>query len=193
MQSQILKGNFGGYFMQVPWRGLTHKHGVVIIIIDNTDNEDYLDAISSIVSTDNILAAGCMTKRFVCFFSKLNDVEKVVYQGVEVKGEHVNVDYYSKPAKKMIISNDPPCIRNEILRPIIARKGVIVGDIKPIPLSSTKYQHIQSLRRSVTVNLDRPTQNLADTVDICYEGQSHQIHLSTNQPQCFVCNEMGHI
>ena len=175
------------------WRGLTHKHGVVVRIIDNTDNEDYLDAISSIVPTDNILAAGRMTKRFVCFFSKLNDVEKVVYQGIEVKGEHVNVDYYSKPAKKIVISNVPPCIPNEILRPIIARKGVIVGDIKPIPLSSTKYRHIQSLRRSVTVILDRPAENLADTVDICYEGQSHQIYLSTNQPRCFVCNEMGHI
>ena len=97
------------------WRGLTHKHGVVVRIIDNTDNEDYLDAISSIVPTDNILAAGRMTKRFVCFFSKLYDVEKVVYQGIEVKGEHVNVDYYSKPAKNIVISNVPPCIPNEIL------------------------------------------------------------------------------
>ena len=70
---------------------------------------------------------------------------------------------------------------------------MIVGDIKPIPLSSTKYRHIQSLRRSVTVILDRPTENLADTVDIFYEGQNHQIYLSTNQPRCFMCNEMGHI
>ena len=70
---------------------------------------------------------------------------------------------------------------------------MIVGDIKPIPLSSTKYRHIQSLRRSVIVILDRPAENLADTVDICYEGQAHQIYLSTNQPRCFVCNEMGHI
>ena len=51
------------------WLGLTHKHGMVVKMIDNTDNEDYLDAISNIVSTDNILAAGRMTKRFVCFFS----------------------------------------------------------------------------------------------------------------------------
>ena len=73
----------------------------------------------------------------------MNDVEKVVYQGIEVKGEHVCVDYYSKPAKKIVISNVPPCIPNEILRPIIARKGIIVGDIKPIPLSSTDiYSHL---------------------------------------------------
>ena len=124
---------------------------------------------------------------------KLNDVGKVVYQGIEVKGEHVHVDHYSKPANKIVISNVPPYFPNEILRPIIARKGVIVGKIKPIPLSSTKYRHIQSLRRSVTVILDRPTENLADTVDIFYEGQNHQIYLSTNQPRCFICNEMGHI
>ena len=150
------------------WRGLTHKHGIVVKIIDNTDNEDYLDSISNIVSTDNILAAGRMTKRFICFFSMLNDVEKVVYQGIEVKGEHVH--RYSKPANTIVISNVPPCFLNDILRPIIARKSVIVGDIKPIPLSSTKYRHIQSLRRSVTVILDRPTENLADTDDIFYEG-----------------------
>ena len=51
------------------WRGLTHKHGVVVRFIDNTDNEDYLDAVSSIVPTDTILATGRMTKRFVWVFS----------------------------------------------------------------------------------------------------------------------------
>ena len=146
---------------------MTHKHGIVVKMIDNTDNEDYLDVISTIVSRYNILAAVRMTKRFFVFFSStlLNDVERVVYQGIEVKGEHVHVDHYSKPANEFVISNVPKCFPTAILRPLIARKGVIVGEIKPIPHSSTKYRHIQPLRRSVTVILDRPNENLADTVD----------------------------
>ena len=50
------------------WKGLTQKHGVVIRLIDDTENDDYLDAISRVVSQNNMLAAGRMTKRFVCFF-----------------------------------------------------------------------------------------------------------------------------
>ena len=81
------------------WWGLTHNHDVVVKIIYNTDNEDDLDAISNIVSTDNMLAAGRMTnKSFVCFSSMFNDVENIVYQGSEVKGENGHVEHYSKPA-----------------------------------------------------------------------------------------------
>ena len=50
------------------WRGLTQKHGIVIRLVDFTENEEYLDAISQVVSSKCILAAGRMTKRFVCFF-----------------------------------------------------------------------------------------------------------------------------
>ena len=175
------------------WRGLTQKHGIVIRLVDFTENEEYLDAISQVVSSKCILAAGRMTKRFVCFFSTLNDVEKVVLHGIELNGEHVHVDHYSKPANKIVISNVPPCIPNDILRPIIARKGEIVGEIKPIPLSSSKYRHIQSFRRSVSVILDRPVENISDSIEIYFDGQSHQIYLSSNQPKCFNCLDFGHI
>lgn len=175
------------------WKGLTQKHGVVIRLIDYTENDDYLDAISQVVSQNNMLAAGRMTKRFVCFFSTLSDVEKVVSEGLEIRGEHVTVEHYSKPASKIVISNVPPCIPNDILRPIIARKGEIVGDIKPIPISSGRFKHIQSFRRSVSVILDRPNENMSDAIDIFFDGQTHQIYLSSNQPKCFNCFEFGHI
>ena len=127
------------------------------------------------------------------FFSTLSDVEKVVSEGLEIRGEHVTVEHYSKPASKIVISNVPPCIPNDILRPIIARKGEIVGDIRPIPLSSGRFKHIQSFRRSVSVILDRPNENLSDAIDIFFDGQTHQIYLSSNQPKCFNCFEFGHI
>ena len=49
--------------MKWSWVGLTKKHCAVVIFIDNTDNEY---AISSIISTDDILDTSSMTERFVC-------------------------------------------------------------------------------------------------------------------------------
>ena len=99
----------------------------------------------------------------------------------------MHVYYYSKPAKKCFITNVPPFIPNKVLRPIIARKCVIVGELKPMPHSSIKY-HIfsHSGERSVTVILDRSAKIVSDDVDTCYEGPNHHYIYQHNSCSSFV-------
>lgn len=66
------------------------------------------------------------------------------------------------PAKKIIISNMPPFLRNELLEKELARHGQKVSAIKMIPISckSPHLKHVMSFRRQVFMILKKSDEEM---------------------------------
>ncbi|KAI4889036.1 hypothetical protein NFI96_021780 [Prochilodus magdalenae] len=154
-----------------------------------TTVEDVLLAVGEQVGCEHICSASRMNRAVMVFLEKESLVSSLIESGIGVKGVLVQVSPLSAPAIRVVISNVPPFIKNEL-----ARFGKFASTMKMIPLGckSTAVKHVLSFRRQVFMFLASCDQHL-DISFRCKHGDgSYVVFASTERLRCFECGDIGH-
>lgn len=92
------------------------------------------------------------------------------------------------PARKIVISNAPPFIKNEVLTKELSRYGQLVSPIKMVYLGcrSPLLKHVVCHRRQVFMVLDN-TDDLCLSFNFKVDGFSYMVFASSETMKCFGC------
>lgn len=174
---------------------LTIKHGCKCMPEAAVSVEDCLIAVSAAIGGANIKSASRMNKAIVFFLSESHMVNDLVETGLIIKDIFVPVLPLSSPAKKVILSNVPPFVKNEKLEQILQRYGKIVSPIKMIPLGckSPEIRHVMSFRRQALMILNSQSDPLNLSAKLSIEGKDYTVFISSESMKCFVCGDFGHV
>lgn len=94
---------------------LTARHGCKCIPDDSVSVEHCLVAIGNEIGAQNILSASRMNKALVVFLKELTMVDHLVECGVSVRDNFIPVLPLSNLSKKVILSNVPSFIPNDMI------------------------------------------------------------------------------
>lgn len=173
---------------------LTRRHGVKVESKINV--EQVCLAVGEIVGHDYIVSASRMNSAIVIFFKSIEKANEVVQSGVVLNGSLVSVLPLSSPSKKVILSNVPPFINDDILVQELSRYGKLVSSIKKIPLGckSPLVKHLVSFRRQVFMVL----KNGIDEIDLVFkfkiDGFDYTVFATSDTTiKCFNCSKIGHL
>lgn len=106
----------------------------------------------------------------------------------------LHVTPLSAPATRVVISNVPPFIKDELIMKELARFGKFAGPMTDIPLGckNSAVKHIRSFRRQVYMFLNNRDQT-RDVHFQCKHGDSsYTVFDTTERLRCFGCGEIGH-
>lgn len=119
---------------------------------------------------------------------------EMVDNGVEIDGVFHLVLPLSTPSKKVIPSNVPPFIKDEVLSQTLSRYGKLVSQIKNIAITSKspRVKHILSFRRFVYMVL-KDNNDLDLTLNVKVEDFNYVICATTTTRKCFGCGLSGHL
>jgi len=138
------------------------------------------------------VSASRMNSAFVLFFSTIEKANELVQKGVVIKGSLTPVFPLSTPAKKIMISNIPPFVKDEMIVQELSRHGKIVSPIKKIPLGckSPLVKHLVSFRRQVFMILKDGEDELDLVFKFKIEGFDYTVFASSDTTiKCFGCGE----
>ncbi len=176
------------------FENLTRRHGVKID--SKASVEDICLAVGDVVNHENIASASRMNNAVVLFLSTIEKANEIVQNGVVIKGSLIPVFPLSTPAKKIVLSNIPPFVKDEIIVQELSRYGKIVSPIKKIPLGckSPLVKHLVSFRRQVFMIL----KNGEDELDLVFkfkiDGFDYAVFASSDTTiKCYGCKKIGHL
>lgn len=174
------------------FESLTRRHGIKIT--SRASVEDCSLAVGEAIGYDNIVSAARMNSAIVLFLSSVDLVNAVVESGVVIDGTFTSVFPLSSPSKKVIISNVPPFIKDDVLIETLSRYGKLVSPIRKIVIStnSSLIRHIVSHRRFVYMTVTN-NKDLDLTLNVTVEGFNYPIYISTCLMKCFSCGQTGHL
>lgn len=174
------------------FESITRQHGIRINTSDSVEKCSL--AVGELVGHEKIVSAARMNNAVVLFLEKVEWANALVQSGIGVGGEYLPVLPLSTPAKKVIISNVPPFVKDEILLESLARHGKIVSPIKKIGIASKNplLKHVVSFRRFLYMIIEGD-RDLELTINVKVEGVNHVVYATTHIMQCFGCGETGHL
>lgn len=73
-----------------------------------------------------------MNSAFVLFLDDLNKVNEIVASGIVLNDSYTPVMPLIQPAKKILLSNVPPFIKDEVIQRELVRHGKVVSQFKKI-------------------------------------------------------------
>ncbi len=155
---------------------LSRRHGIKLAPVVNCSVEDCSLAVGKAVGFDS-MSASRMNSAVVIFLDTIEKVNSVVQSGVIIQDTFTPVIPLVQPAKRIILSNVPPFIKDETLINELSRHGKIVSQMKRIPLGckSPLLKHVVCFRRQLYMILksDLDELNLSfkfkfDGFDLCY-------------------------
>lgn len=172
---------------------LTRRHGVKIV--SKASVEDCSLAVGEVVGCENVVSASRMNNAIVVFLKTTELANIVVESGVVVDNAFVPVLPLSLPSKKVILSNVPPFIKNDVLAPVLERYGKLVSPIKMIQIGckSPLLKHVVSFRRFVYMVLNESREDLDLTFNLKHDEFNYVIFATTNNMKCLSCGELGHL
>lgn len=170
---------------------LTREHAIKVPT--RTSVEKCSLAVGGLIGHENILSASRMNNAVVLFLRSEHMAHYLIEQGIVVDDEFITVLPLSSPAKKVILSNVPPFISDEILIESLARYGKLVSQIKKIAIAttSTLLKHVVSFRRSVYMLLKEPEIDM--TLNVKTGGFNYAIFVTSKSMKCFGCGQVGHL
>ncbi len=135
-----------------------------------------------------------MNGAVVIFLDEVDKVNRLLESGVTINDTHTPVFSLTGPAKKVIISNAPPFLKNELLEKELGRYGKLVSPIKMIPFSckSPQLKHVVSFRRHVYMILKKNDEELNLVFKFKVEDFDYTVHVTTELMKCFGCGAVGH-
>ncbi len=97
-----------------------------------------------------------MNSTIVLFLDDVNKVNEIVASGIVINEAYTAVMPLMQPAKKILVSNVPPYIKDEVIERELARHGKVVSKIKKIALNckSVQLKHVVTFRRQVYMILN---------------------------------------
>ena len=170
------------------------KNAVKMESLEGVSVNIYVEKIAEMVEDKEILAASRMNRSVVVFLKTTNSVDIICTNGLTITEEFIQPQPMVKPATKVILSNVPPFLPNELLAEKLEPYGkVITQSFRYIPLGCRKdsLRHVKSFRRQVYIVLKQG--NINGVLHTFYNGNSYSIYISTDEVRCFHCKDTGHI
>ncbi len=123
---------------------LTRRHAFKLCPSIDCSVEDCALAVGAIVGYDSIKSAARMNNGVVIF---VDSFATIVEQGVVIKETFVQAIPLVNPAKKIVLSQVPPFISNEMLERELVRYGQLMSPIRSFSLGckSPKLRHVVSI------------------------------------------------
>lgn len=171
---------------------LTRKHGIKI---DSPSSVEEISlAVGRKIGHDNVLSASRMNSAAVLFLASVELVNEMVESGVVVEEVFSPVLPLSSPSKKVMLSNVPPFISNDVLTEALSRYGKVVSPPKMIPLAtkSPLLKHVVSFRRFAYIIL-KDKGELELSLNVKVDDFNYMIYATTNNMKCFGCGQLGHL
>ena len=173
---------------------LTRQHGVKIQC--SASVEECSLAIGDVVGHENVKSASRMNNAIVVFISTVDKARQVIATGIVLNDAHTTVLPLSSPSKKVIISNVPPFINDNLIEDKLSGYGRLVSSIRKISLGckSTLLKHVVSFRRQVYMVLDNGEEELNLTIKLNVDGFEYTVYATTDALlRCFHCGCVGHV
>lgn len=174
---------------------LSRRHGIKIATAMNCSVEECSLAVGNVVSHDSIMSASRMNSAVVIFLDSIEKVNSVVQNGIVVQETFTPVMPLVQPAKKIILSNVPPFIKDELLITELSRHGKIVSQMRKVPLGckSPLLKHVVSFRRQVYMVLKSEVEEINVAFKFRFDGFDYVVFASSETMKCFKCGGEGHI
>lgn len=172
---------------------LTRRHGVKVESVVSV--EDCILAIGEVVGHKNVLAASRMSNAVVCFVNTVENAVNVVERGIVIRGVFTSVLPLSTPTKKVILSNVPPFVKDDVLIKELSRFGKVVAPVKKIAIGgkSDLVKHVVSFRRFTYMILSDNKTELNLTLKLKIQDFDYTVYVSTDVMKCFGCGRIGHL
>uniref|UniRef100_A0A9J8BET3 Protein phosphatase 1 regulatory subunit 16A n=1 Tax=Cyprinus carpio carpio TaxID=630221 RepID=A0A9J8BET3_CYPCA len=169
-------------------------HGIKVVPAFNCSVEDCALAVGKAVGYDSIVSASRMNGAVVIFLDVIEKVNSVVQSGVVIQDTLVSVVPLIQPAKRIILSNVPPFIKDELLVAELSRHGKIMSQMKKIPLGckSPLLKHVVCFRRQVYMVLNKAEDEMNMAFKSRIDGFDYVIFASSDTMKCFACGMEGH-
>lgn len=174
---------------------LMHRHAIKLSPPAGCSVEDCSLAVGEEVGYGSIKSASQMNSAVVIFLDDIDKANQLIENGVVIQGTFIPVLSLVNPAKKIIISNVPPFLKNEVLVKELQRYGQLVSPIKLIPMSckSPHLKHVMSFRRQVLMVLKNNDEELNLVFKFKIDGYDYTVHVTSEMMKCFRCGAVGHL
>jgi len=175
---------------------LTRRHAIKLSPPNGCSVEECVLAVGEIVGYDSVKSASRMNSAVVIFLDSVEKVNQLLESGVVIQDTHTSVLSLVNPAKKVIISNVPPFLKNELLEKELGRHGKLVSPIKMIPISckSPHLKHVVSFRRHVHMILKKSDEELNLVFKFKVEDFDYTVHITSETMfwvwDCRACNSL---
>lgn len=172
---------------------LTRRHGIKI---ESPASVEVCSlAVGEMVGHEKVLSASRMNKAIVLFLETVELATVMVENGVMIDDVFTPVLPLSTPSKKVILSNVPPFIKDDILAQSLTRYGKLVSPIRKIAIASKNplLKHVVSFRRYVHMILNDTDSEVDLTLNVKIEGFSYAIYATSRMMKCFGCGLPGHL
>lgn len=144
-------------------------------------------AVGKVAGYDSILSASRMNSAFVIFLNSIEKVNNAVQSGIVIQGTFTPVMPLVQPARKILLSNVPPFIKDELLTTELSRHGKIVLQMKKISRNckSPLLKHVVCFRRQVYMILRNDAEDLNMAFRFRIYGFDY-VFFATSEPlKCF--------
>ena len=148
-------------------------------------------AVGEVEGYESVKSASRMNSAVVVFLDSTDKVNQLLESGIVIKGTFTPVSSLVNPAEKVIISNVPPLLKNELLEKELARHGQLM-----IPTSCSKsphLKHVVSFRRQVFMVLKKRDEELNLVFRFKINDFDYIVHVSSDTMKCFGCGAEGHL
>ncbi|KAF0029314.1 hypothetical protein F2P81_018419, partial [Scophthalmus maximus] len=141
--------------------------------------------VGELVGFHSVKSASGMNSAILIFLDDVAKVEQVVENGIVVLDTFMPVLPLVNPATKIIISNAPPFMKNDLAKELSCY-GQLVSPINLVLLGSKspKLKHVVCHRRQVTFSL---------TFSFKVEGFSYVVFATSETMTCIGSGEEGHL
>lgn len=172
---------------------LSRRHGIKVV--SDVGVEECSLAVAELVGPENIASASRMNRAVVIFIKSVDLANALVLSGIVIKDTFHTVMPLNLPSKKIVISNVPPFLPDDMLERELARHGKLVSKISKIPLGckSPLLKHVVSFRRQAYMIINNgDALNL--TLRFKFDGADYVVFVTSDTVmKCFVCSEIGHL
>lgn len=170
--------------------------GILINFIEETQIQDYIRAVGTIVGPRNVKHAARISANRICIFLTSKElVENLVttHSVLKIKDQSTEVRRLVAPEQRVVISNIWPDIPNYLVENIFRQNNIKLLS----PITHIKYNDIEdeyyvcTFRRQVQISAE-DARLLPVSAQIEHEKRKYHIFFSTDVT-CFSCKEKGHI
>jgi len=174
---------------------LTRRHAFKLCPTVECSVEDCALAVGGVIGYESIKSASRMNNGVVIFVDSFDKVVTIVEQGVTVNDSLVQAVPLVNPAKKIILSQVPPFISNEMLERELSRHGQLMSPIKTIGLGckSPHLRHVVSFRRQVFMILKNNNEELNLVFKFRVDDYDYNVYVTSEKMKCFGCGMEGHL